>query len=489
MVVGSLTGYEGGMAPVTRVLPDAPVDSLDDYRSAGGGRGLEAARTMGAAAVVEEVDASGLRGRGGAGFPTGAKWRTVVEYGTAFGPATVVVNGAEGEPGSFKDRLLMRRSPYAVLEGALIAAYAVGADRVFVAVKSSFEPEQERFAAAIAELDAAGWTEGVALSVVPGPSEYLFGEETGLLEVLDGRPPFPRLAPPFRHGVNEVTSEPGEPAGTRMAQPGDAGAAPTLANNVETLANVPLILAEGPAAFRDVGTDASPGTIVCTVSGATARAGVAEFALGTPLAEIIDTVGGGRGIGRTYAFALSGVANALIPAAQFDTPATYEDLAALGSGLGAAGFLVFDDDTDPAAVAAGVSRFLAIESCGQCTPCKHDGLAIATLLHRVCGGTATDTDLDEIADRVTTVADEARCALARQHQAVIESVLRLYPDVLRRHLDPGAPAVTPELIVPIVDLTDDGHVLLDESHVGKQPDWTFDDVDSGKVPAERLAEQ
>jgi NADH:ubiquinone oxidoreductase subunit F (NADH-binding) len=482
VVVRSLTGYEVAMAPVTRVLPDAPVDSLDGYRSAGGGRGLEAARTMGAAAVVEEVEASGLRGRGGAGFPTGAKWRTVVEYGTAFGPATVVVNGAEGEPGSFKDRLLMRRSPYAVLEGALVAAFAVGADRVFVAVKSSFEPEQERLAAAIAELDAAGWTEGVALSVVPGPSEYLFGEETGLLEGLDGRPP-------FRHGVDELTSEPGEPAGTRMAQPGVEGAAPTLANNVETLANVPLILAEGPAAFRAVGTEASPGTIVCTISGATARAGVAEFALGTPLAEIIDTVGGGRGIGRTYAFALSGVANALIPAAQFDTPATYEDLAAIGSGLGAAGFVVFDDDTDPAAVAAGVARFLAIESCGQCTPCKHDGLAISTLLHRVCGGTATDTDLDEIADRVATVADEARCALARQHQAVIDSVLRLYPDVLRRHLDPATQAVTPELIVPIVDITDDGHVLLDEAHLAKQPDWTFDDVDSGKVPAERLAEQ
>jgi NADH:ubiquinone oxidoreductase subunit F (NADH-binding) len=477
------------MAPVTRVLPDAPVDSLDAYQSAGGMRGLEAARTLGPAAIVEEIEASGLRGRGGAGFPTGAKWRTVVDYGNAFGPATVVVNGAEGEPGSFKDRLLLRRTPYAVLEGALVAALAVGADRVVVAVKSSFEVEQARLATAIAEIESAGWADGVALSVAAGPPEYLFGEETGLLEVLAGRPPFPRLAPPFRHGIDEITSEPGEPAGTRMAQPGAAGAPPTLANNVETLANVPLILADGPAAFRALGTDASPGTIVCTVSGATARAGVAEFALGTPLAEIIDTIGGGRRMGRSYAFALSGVANAVIPAAQFDTPATYEDVAAIGSGLGAAGFLVFDDETDPAAVAAGASRFLAVESCGQCTPCKQDGVAISTLLHRVCGGTATDTDLDEIADRVVTVADEARCSLARQHQAVVDSVLRLYPDVLRRHLDPATPAVAPELIVPIVDITDDGHVLLDDAHVGKQPDWTFDDVDSGKVPVERLAEQ
>lgn len=477
------------MAPVSRVLPDEPIDSLDAYCAGGGGRGLEAARTMGAAAVVEEVEASGLRGRGGAGFPTGAKWRTVVEHGTVYGPATVVVNGAEGEPGSFKDRLLLRRAPHAVLEGALIAALAVGADRVVVAVKSSFESERARLARAIGEIEAAGWADGVAMSVVAGPSEYLFGEETALLEVLDGRPPFPRLAPPFRHGVDEVTAEPGAPAATVLAQPDAAGSPPTLANNVETLANVALILADGPAAFRSLGTDGSPGTIVCTVSGSTARAGVAEFPLGTPLAEIIETIGGGRATGRHYSFALSGVANALIPAAQFDTPATYEDLAAIGSGLGAAGFLVFDDGVDPAAVAAGVSRFLAVESCGQCTPCKHDGVAISTLLERVCTGTATDTDLDEIADRVATVADEARCSLARQHQAVMESVLRLYPDLLRRHLDPATPAVRPELIAPIVDITDDGRVLLDEAQAGKQPDWTFDDVDSGKVPADRLAEQ
>jgi NADH:ubiquinone oxidoreductase subunit F (NADH-binding) len=457
------------MALVNRVLPAEPVASLDAYEAAGGGRGLAAARKLGPIAVVEELEASGLRGRGGAGFPTGAKWRTVTEYGAETGPPTVVVNGAEGEPGSFKDRMLLRRDPYAVLEGALVAALAVGADRAVVAVKASFEPERARLARAIAELEAAGWCEGVALSVVAGPSEYLFGEETGLLEVLDGRPPLPRIAPPFRHGVDEVVP------------------APTLANNVETLANVPLILADGPSAFRSMGTDASPGTIVCTVSGATARAGVAEVELGTPLGEILDSIGGGRRRGRHYAFALSGVANALVPAAQFDTPATYEDLAAIGSGLGAAGLLVYDDETDPAAVAAGVSRFLAIESCGQCTPCKDDGLAIAVLLRSVCAGTAEEHELAEVADRVTTVADEARCSLARQHQAVIDSVLRLYPDVLRRHVDEGTAAVEPVLVAPIVDLTDDGKVVLDEAHAGKQPDWSFDDTDSGKAPVQRLA--
>jgi NADH:ubiquinone oxidoreductase subunit F (NADH-binding) len=477
------------MAIVSRVLPADPVDSLGAYVAAGGCRGLDAARRLGPAAIIEDVEASGLRGRGGAGFPTGTKWRTVAGYASATLPATVVVNGAEGEPGSFKDRTLLRRNPYAVVEGALIAAMAVGADRVVVAVKSSFTAERARLARAIAEIEAAGWAEGVALGVAPGPSEYLFGEETALLEVLDGRPPFPRVAPPFRRGVDEVGVEPDEAAGSQMAQRDHRGAPPTLANNVETLANIPIVLADGPAAFRSLGTDASPGTIVCTVSGATVRAGVAEFEMGTPLAEIIDTVGGGRRLERHYSFALSGVASALIPAASFDTPATYEDLAAIGSGLGAAGFMVFDDATDPAAVAAGVSRFLAVESCGQCTPCKDDGVTISLDLAKVCAGTADEHDLEEIVSRTATVADEARCSLARQHQAVMDSVLRLYPDVLRRRLDPAVDPVAPVLIAPIVDITADGDVVVDEEHARKQPDWTFGDHDSGKAPAQLYAEQ
>ena len=158
------------MAIVSRVLPADPVDSLDAYKAAGGCRGLEAARRLGPAATIEDVEASGLRGRGGAGFPTGTKWRTVAGYASAALPATVVVNGAEGEPGSFKDRTLLRRNPYAVIEGALIAAMAVGADRIVVAVKSSFTAERARLAQAISEIEAAGWAEGVALGVATGPS-------------------------------------------------------------------------------------------------------------------------------------------------------------------------------------------------------------------------------------------------------------------------------------------------------------------------------
>jgi NADH:ubiquinone oxidoreductase subunit F (NADH-binding) len=471
---------------VSRVLPARPLASLDAYRAAGGGRGLAAARRLGPASVVDEIDASGLRGRGGAGFPTGTKWRTVVDYASARAPSTVVVNGAEGEPGTYKDRTLLRSDPYAVLEGALIAALAVGADRAVVATKSSFTTEQRCLERAMAEVRAAGWAEGVALGLASGPGEYLFGEETALLEVLDGRPPFPRITPPFRQGVDEVGSEPEQPAGTVMAREDAGGAPPTLVDNVETIANVPRILAEGADWFRSVGTAASPGTILCTISGATRRHGVAEVAMGTTLAEAIELIGGGARFGHHLVAALSGVANPLLPAARFATPLTYEDLRAAGSGLGSAGFVVYDDRSDLAAVVAGVSRFLAVESCGQCTPCKGGGLEMADLLAGMCAGQGGGADLARLAELVATVATGARCNLASQQELVVGSLLRLFPDELRRHLDHAVPGTAPEPVAPIRGVGDDGRFELDLEQLGKQPDWSFDGDDSGKVPAERL---
>jgi NADH:ubiquinone oxidoreductase subunit F (NADH-binding) len=458
-------------ADLPRILDPEPVTSLAEYIERGGGAGLEAAAKLGAAATIEELDASGLRGRGGAGFPTGTKWRTVAANAAAAGAATVVVNGAEGEPGSFKDRTLLARNPYRVLEGALIAADTVGAERVVVAVKATFAEARTALQQAIDDIARGGWGRGIAVDVVAGPEEYLFGEETGLLEVVDGRPPFPRVAPPYRDGPDVL------------------GAPPTLANNVETLANVACILANGPAWFRQHGTERSPGTIVCTVSGATQRAGVAEVAMGTPLRTVIDQVGGGPEPGRHVQAVLSGVAHPLIHAARLDTPLTYEDMEAAGSGLGACGFIVFDDAADMVAVAQGVARFLAVESCGQCTPCKQDGLAIAEILDRFRQSNGTDEDVDELAARVATVTDEARCFLAQQQQRVVNSLLGLFPGALARHMeeaDDRSPAATPVLVAPLVSL-DGEHAVLDEEHAAKQPDWTYDAVDSGAAPAERLA--
>ena len=474
------------MPTVCRVLAAQPVLNLAAYFDAGGGSALKAALRLGPAATIEEVEASGLRGRGGAGFPTGRKWRTVAEHASSTVAATVVVNASEGEPGSFKDRMLLRRNPYQILEGALVAAHTVGADSIVVALKASFHPELGRLRQAIEEIEAAGWTKELGISVCEGPSEYLYGEETALLEVLDGRAPFPRIAPPYRHGVEEMGADPASGAGSMMADPGpDTPAAPTLVNNAETMANIPLVLAQGPEWYREMGTVESPGTVVCTVTGSTRRHGVGEFPMGTPLAEVIETLGGGVRHGRVQAV-LSGVAHPLLPASALDAPLSYEGMEAAGAGLGAAGFIVFDEADDMVAVAQGVARFLAVESCGQCTPCKEDGLAMAEILQRLCASEGTEHDLTDLADHVATVTDESRCYLATQQQRVVGSLLQLFPEVLSAHLrDAGGPPVDPITIAPILDLEAD-QATLDESHRNKQPDWTYANEDSGQSPADRI---
>ena len=474
------------MTLVTRVLDPQPVSSVDEYVGAGGGRGLELTRQVGAEAVIGSVESSGLRGRGGAGFPTGQKWRTVANYESSAAPATVVVNAAEGEPGSFKDRAILRTNPYRVLEGALIGARAVGADRVIVAMKASFTRERDLMRDAATDARRQGWLDGVDVEVFAGPSEYLYGEETALLEVLDGRHPFPRVAPPFRHGVDEVGT--GAESAARLELAGGTVAPPTLVDNVETFANVPSIVVEGPEWFRSVGTPDSAGTVVCTVSGHVRAHGVAEFAMGTPLREVIETIGGRIEPGRRIVGAMSGVANPIVPEALLDTPLTYEDMERAGTGLGACGFIVFDDATDMAAVAAGVSRFLGVESCGQCTPCKQDGLAIADLLDRLRGNDAEADTIAGIEARVATVANEARCFLAHQHERVIGSVLRLFPDQLRAHREGHVEPVEPELIAPIVDIVD-GVAVLDDRQPRKQPDWTYGETWSGKSPADVIDER
>ena len=281
------------MLRLERVLPAEPYRTLSDYLSAGGGAALEAARKVTPGVLIDEIDASGLRGRGGAGFPTGQKWRTVAGYASPVVSSTVVVNAAEGEPGTFKDRAILRANPYAVLEGALIAARAVGAASVIVATKARFSTEIARLRAAVDEIAEAGWCDEVKVTIVEGPSEYLYGEETALLEVLDGRPPFPRIAPPYRRGVDEVVatdedveSGSGLSADVEMAGPDhETLAPPTLANNVETFANVPGIIAKGAAWFRSVGTAESPGTIVATITGAVQRDAVGEVAAREPAAR------------------------------------------------------------------------------------------------------------------------------------------------------------------------------------------------------------
>jgi NADH:ubiquinone oxidoreductase subunit F (NADH-binding) len=492
-----------------RILPDEPVRDLADYERLGGGAGLRAAMAVDPAVVLGELEASGLRGRGGAGFPTGAKWRTIMAFASDVLATAVVVNAAEGEPGTYKDRLLLERNPYAVLEGAMIAAHVAGTRTITIATKAGFA-QVDRLRAAIDEIAGADWNPGFEFAVVEGPREYLYGEETALLEVIAGRPPFPRIAPPWRRGVVEVVDDSAEPddaavsglpANLELGSDRDENLVPpVLVNNVETFANVPAIVARGAEWFRAVGTPDTPGTLLCTVTGAVARPGVYEVAAGTSLRVLLamagsppDTAADGSAEAPMAAVAadpelvLLGVSNAALDRARLDTPLSHDAFRALGSGLGSASFLVVDAAADPVAVAAGASRFLAVESCGQCTPCKHDGLEIATILDELCASEPAGDALERLDARLATVADGARCSLALQHQTVVGSIRRAFPSRFDARMEPSAEPLERVLIAELTAL-DGARQEIDTSFDKKQPDWTYDATDSGQTPVDRLAD-
>jgi NADH:ubiquinone oxidoreductase subunit F (NADH-binding) len=451
------------------VLPPSPVTTLDDFLAREGDRALARARELGPDATIAELDRAGLRGRGGGGFPTGRKWRTVRD---ARGSRKfVVANGAEGEPGTFKDRSIMRRDPYQVVTGAALAAFTIGAHDVYIGVKASFVRECEALERAARELAAAGLLGDLDVTIARGPDEYLFGEEKAMLEVIEGNEPLPRVLPPFQHGLFATAPQLGWSA--TEAEPGEAGgdaANPTLVNNVETLAQATWILAHGAEEFRAVGTDTSPGTMVFTICGDIARPGVFELPLGTPLREIIEAHAGGTSSGRPVKLVCSGVANAVLRGDKLDTPADFESLALAGAGLGSAGFIVYDDQTCALAVARLFSQFLSVESCGQCPPCKLQSAEITDALSRIeAEGDASQ--LARIEGALRTVADGNRCYLAVEEQLVVSSVLREFAEDVVAHEEDRC-ALRHDLVLPkLVDF--DGTFHYDDRQARKRPDWTY----------------
>jgi NADH:ubiquinone oxidoreductase subunit F (NADH-binding) len=454
----------------TFLLPEQPIESLAAYIATGGGAGLARARKMSPAEVVQELQRSNLRGRGGAGFPTGTKWSSVLrgDSGTHY----AVCNAAEGEPGTFKDRALMRANPYAVVEGLLIAGHTVAAESQYIATKSSYHREVDRLSGAVQEMIDAGWVDR-QVNIVTGPDEYLYGEEKALLEVIEGKEPLPRWLPPFLHGLF-ASAQMGWESRVTDASPQEEAANPTLVNNVETLANVAFILGRGADWFRALGSAQSSGTVCCTVVGDVARPGVVEVEFGTPLRDVIDRCGGTDG-GRPVRAVFSGVSNTVITADQLDTPISYEGFEAIGSGLGSAGFIVYDDRTCMVEVAAMLSRFLSVESCGQCPPCKLGTGAITEALARIVAGTGTDRDLSVISERLRVVTDGNRCFLPVEEQRLVSSIITTFQDDFVSHFDLGRCPRPRQLPIPkIVDLSD-GTVVYDERQARKRPDWTYAD--------------
>ncbi len=403
----------------SRILlpPDLePIPSLDEYKKKGGLAGLTKARSMSPREVIAEVKLAGLRGRGGAGFPTAIKWEGLVNDPSP--TKYTVCNGSEGEPGTFKDRYLIRKNPYILLEGILIAAYAVSAKQAFLGLKAKFVPEMNRIKTALKEMIKAGLLKEDYLQVVPGPDEYLFGEEKALLEVIDGRGAMPRILPPYIQGVHFT--------------PVDYN--PTAVNNVETMSHLPNILARGAKWFRAIGSADTPGTTIFTLSGDVKYPGMYELPMGTKLRILIEEIGGGPAGKFPIKAVFSGVANRVITPKMFDTPLDFGSMRNAGSGLGSAGLIVYDESVCMVKVAQQFSSFLATESCGQCVPCKSGGRNITEILSRLEKGQAKQKDLDQIFNECGKITNQTRCFLPAEEATVVSSITSTFASEFKAHL-------------------------------------------------------
>lgn len=340
-----------------------PLD-LAAYAASGGWRGLEAARAMAPQAVVDAIKASGLRGRGGAGFPTGIKWQTVLDAGPA--EKFVVCNADEGDSGTFADRMLMEGDPYCLIEGMAIAAHAVGADHGYVYIRSEYPFAIRAMQGAIER--SAALLAPFTLEVRVGAGAYVCGEETALLDSIEGKRGQVRAKPPLP-AIEGLFGQ------------------PTVINNVLSLAAVPFILSEGAEAYAAVGLGRSRGTMPVQLAGNIRNGGLFEIGFGISLGELVETVGGGTASGRPVrAVQVGGPLGAYLPPSMFDLPFDYESFAAAGALIGHAGITVFDDSVDMAQMARFAMEFCAVESCGKCTPCRIGSTRGVETIDRIIAG-------------------------------------------------------------------------------------------------------
>ncbi|MGE0849707.1 MAG: NADH-ubiquinone oxidoreductase-F iron-sulfur binding region domain-containing protein [Hyphomicrobiaceae bacterium] len=394
--------------------------SLDNYRALGGCKGLEKALSLTPAGIVDEVAKSGLRGRGGAGFPTGVKWKSV--HDAAGEQKYIVCNADEGDSGTFADRMLMEGDPFLLIEGMTIAGMAVGASKGFIYVRSEYPHAILALKAAVAIARKAGLlganvaASGRAfdLEVRVGAGAYVCGEETALLESLEGKRGIVRAKPPL------------------PAHKGLFGK-PTVINNVLSFAAVPFIVAEGAKAYADNGLGRSRGTIPIQLAGNIKRGGLFETAFGMTLGELVDDIGGGTASGRPVkAVQVGGPLGAYFPRALFDTPFDYEAFAVRDGLIGHGGVVVFDDTADMARQAKFAFEFCAIESCGKCTPCRIGSTRGAETIDRIMAGENDEANLALVTDLCNTMKFGSLCALGGFTPYPVMSALTHFPDDFRR---------------------------------------------------------
>ena len=402
---------------------------IDTYERIGGYAALRKALTqMTADQVLKELEASGLRGRGGAGFSMGKK-ASFLPHGDI--EKYLCCNADESEPGTFKDRELMHTNPHQLIEGVLVAAYAAGIGHSFIYIRGEYEEEADILDAALTEAYARGYAgddilkSGFSCSLVVhrGAGAYICGEETALLDSLEGMRGNPRLKPPF-------------PANQGLYQ------GPTLINNVETLSNVPHIVVNGAEWFRKFGTDRSPGTKVVSVSGCVQRPGNYEVELGVPAREIICGLAGGPPPGRRVKAWFPGGSSAPVLTEQdLDLPYDFEHMAEAGSMLGSGAIIVVDDSVPIVSVALRLAEFYRHESCGKCVPCREGTNWTVKMLERVDRGEATPMDLDVMADVQTNIIGNCLCVLGDSMAMPVGSMIAKFRPEFEAHIEAGGSAV------------------------------------------------
>ena len=393
--------------------------SLDDYKAHGGLAGLKNAVRMTPAEIVQTVTDSGLRGRGGAGFPTGIKWKTVLD--TPADRKYVVCNADEGDSGTFSDRMIMEGDPFVLIEGMAIAGLATGATKGFIYIRSEYPHAVDKMRraieiarrAAVLGPSVLGSGKAFDMEVRVGAGAYVCGEETSLLDSLEGK-------------RGEVRAKPPLPAHRGLFDK------PTVINNVISLASVPIILDRGAAFYRDFGMGRSRGTIPIQLAGNVKHGGLFEAAFGMTLGELVDEIGGGTASGRPVkAVQVGGPLGAYFPRTLFDTPFDYEAFAAKDGLIGHAGIVVFDDTVDMLKQARFAMEFCAIESCGKCTPCRIGSTRGVEVIDRIAAGIEPEAQIALVTDLCNTMKFGSLCALGGFTPYPVMSAINHFPDDFR----------------------------------------------------------
>ncbi|MEJ7726748.1 MAG: NADH-quinone oxidoreductase subunit NuoF [Actinomycetes bacterium] len=403
--------------------------TLDAYRATDGYRALRTALDMAPDAIIAQVKDSGLRGRGGAGFPTGLKWGFIPQGVGPDGiekPKYLVVNADESEPGTCKDIPLMMATPHLLIEGVIISSYAIRARHAFIYVRGEVvhvvrrlhEAVREAYAAGLLGHDILGSGYDLEVTVHAGAGAYICGEETALLDSLEGRRGQPRLRPPF---------------------PAVAGlyASPTVINNVESIASVPSIIDRGVDWYRSMGSEKSPGFKLFSISGHVRHPGQYEAPLGVTFRELLDVAGGVRNGHELKFWTPGGSSTPILTAEHLDTPLDFEGVAAQGSMLGTTALMVFDETTCVVRAVLRWTEFYAHESCGKCTPCREGTFWLRQILQRLEAGHATEVELDQLLDLCDNILGRSFCALGDGATSPITSSLQYFRDEYVQHLGTG----------------------------------------------------